>query len=869
MIDLQDLLQATAGHLHHPPCARQFADLAFDSRRLVPADPSGLGQLFVAVKSDTGDGHDYILDAVRKGATGVLCQQIPAGLPPGVTCVLVNDTRQALLDWARLVLQKTNLQVIAVTGSSGKTTTKEAIAAVLSPHFPVFKNQGSFSGRYGLPIALGRLEPAHRVAVLELAADSLNEIYDLAELTRPSIGVVTTVSQAHLAALGSLEAIAREKGRLVEVLPTGGVAVLNRDDERVWQMRERARARVVSLGIADRLAGDSAAHPGQAQADYAASKVGYSGHGVSFQLHGPGAGLEAPAGVSLRLLGRHHVYAALAAIAVGREFGLPLADMLPALAALTPLPGRLNPIVGRDGATLLDDTYDAELACTLAALDALADHFGQQRRLVVLGGISRSGYDDATDRRIGERAASVADELVLKGEWAQQIREPAVAAGMDPAHIYATYTNQEASRYLASRMHEGDVVLVKGPREERMEEITRELMAARESAPELLIRQEPAFRSVQLALPERPTWLKVDLEAIAHNLRLVRRIAGPGVDVMVVLKADGYGHGAIRIARTAVNNGARMLGVACLSEAVVLRRAGILEPILILGYTPAWQAREAAIHDVTATLFDLDTAHALSRAAREVGRTARVHVKVDTGMGRLGLLPHEVLPFLREVVDLPGLLVEGIFTHFSVADEADKTYTYAQLARFEAVLRQVRDAGMSIPIVHASNSAAILAVPEARFNMVRLGIALYGLAPSRETPLPNGFRPALTFETRIAQIKTLPPGSFVSYGNTYQTQGEEQIAVIPVGYADGFRRAPAHWGHVLVRGQRAPIVGRVCMDQTMIRVTHIPGVRQGDPVVLIGQQGDETITVEEVAESLGTINYEVISEILARVPRVS
>jgi alanine racemase len=273
-----------------------------------------------------------------------------------------------------------------------------------------------------------------------------------------------------------------------------------------------------------------------------------------------------------------------------------------------------------------------------------------------------------------------------------------------------------------------------------------------------------------------------------------------------VLKADGYGHGAIRVARTAINNGAQMLGVACLSEGVALRRAGIRAPILILGYTPAWQARETVLNEITATVFDLDTVRAFSRAASEVGGTARVHVKVDTGMGRLGLLPDDVLSFLQHAFALPDLVVEGIFTHFSVSDQADKTYTYQQLQHFQVVLERARQAGQRFSIVHASNSAAILSIPEARFNMVRLGIALYGLAPSVETPLPEGFRLALSFMTRVAQLKTLPPGSFVSYGNTYQTKGQERIAVIPVGYADGFRRAPAHWGYVLVRGQRAPIV---------------------------------------------------------------
>jgi len=309
--------------------------------------------------------------------------------------------------------------------------------------------------------------------------------------------------------------------------------------------------------------------------------------------------------------------------------------------------------------------------------------------------------------------------------------------------------------------------------------------------------------------------------------------------------------------------------VACLGEGVILRQAEIASPILVLGYTPAWQAREVVLNDITATVFDLDTVRAFSRAAGEVGRRARVHVKVDTGMGRLGLLPDQVLPLLQQAIQLPNLEIEGIFTHLSVADEADKTYTYQQLTRFTVLLEQIRQAGISIAVIHAANSAALLTVPEARFDMVRLGIALYGLAPSQHTPLPDGFKPALTFKTRVAQVKQLPPGSYVSYGNTYRTAGYETIAVIPVGYADGFRRAPTHWGHVLVGGQRAPIVGRVCMDQTMLNVTHIPGVRQGDEVILIGRQGQEQITVEQVADRLGTINYEVISEILARVPRIS
>jgi alanine racemase len=857
MIELDDLVRATGGRLHGTVHARRFSDLAFDSRRLPEGSPCGEGPLFVAVKSATGDGHDYIGEAVRKGAIGVLCQRVPADLPPEVTCLVVADTRQALLDWARFILHKHAPTVIAVTGSSGKTTTKEAIAAVLGTRFSVFKNPGSYSGRYGLPIALGRLEPGQRIAVLELAADSVNEVHDLARLTHPTVGIVTTVSPAHIQTLGSLAAIEREKGALVEILPPDGTAILNRDDPRVWNMRRRTQAHVTGFGLSAQATG---------RPDFYAHDIQLAPDGLSFALSSP----SGPRGcLALRLLGRHHIYAALAAAAVGRLYDVPWPDIRAALAGLAPLPGRLHPLAALGEATLIDDTYDAEQACTLAALDALADHFPHRRRIVVLGGIRRSGVRGPVEQQIAERTAQVADRLVLKGERAQEMRSAALGAGMDVSQLFATYTNAEATRYLAQEIAPGDVVLLKGARDERMEEIVHGLMAAPHLAPHLLVRQEAAFRHVQLALPERPTWLQVDLEAIAGNLRLVREIVGERVGVMVVLKADGYGHGAIRIARTALNNGARMLGVACLGEGVVLRQAGIAQPILILGYTPAWQARQAVLNDITAAVFDPDTARAFSQAAGEVGRVARVHVKVDTGMGRLGLLPQQVLPFMQQALALPNLLVEGVFTHFSVADEADKSYTYQQLALFQDVIDRLRQAGISIPIVHAANSAAILSVPEARFDMVRLGIALYGLAPSQDTSLPPGFRPALSFKTRVAQVKRLPPGSFVSYGNTYQTQGEETIAVIPVGYADGFRRAPAHWGRVLVREQYAPIVGRVCMDQTMIDVTHIPGVRQGDEVVLIGRQGQAAITVEEVAARLGTINYEVISEILARVPRVT
>ncbi len=565
------------------------------------------------------------------------------------------------------------------------------------------------------------------------------------------------------------------------------------------------------------------------------------------------------------------------------------------LAELSRVPGRLNPLPGRRGSMILDDSYSSSPAAAEAALDTLAA-LDARHRIAVLGDMLELGdYEAAGHERVGERAAGLLDLLVTKGVRARCIADAARGAGMGADQVVVTYTAEDAARAVLERIAPGDVVLVKGSLATRMEQVVRLLMEEPHLAPDLLVRQDAAWQQIVTISPDRPTWLEIDLGAIAHNVRRLKEMA-EDAQLMISLKADAYGHGAVQVAQTALLNGATWLGVACLSEGVALRQAGIAAPILILGYTPAWQARDVLRHDLTATVFDLDVARALSRAALALDRPARVHVKVDTGMGRLGIFPGEALGLIKELRDLPGLVVEGIFTHFAVADgtsEWELNYTAEQSAAFDLVLGELITAGIELPLIHAENSAALLQssaishppsaathhAPRTTYhaspvthhdshpNLIRLGIAVYGLDPSPHVRCPADFRPALAWKTQVAQVKELPGGSYVGYGAAYRTSGVERIAVIPVGYADGFRRSPQHWGEVLVRGRRAPIVGRICMDQTMINVTDIPHVRQGDEVVLIGRQGDDRITAEEVAARLGTINYEVVSAILARVPR--
>ncbi len=481
---------------------------------------------------------------------------------------------------------------------------------------------------------------------------------------------------------------------------------------------------------------------------------------------------------------------------------------------------------------------------------------------------------------MGHEVAQYADYLVVKGEHATLVAESAQQAGLPATHITITSTHEDAAQAVRSILAQHapssknelqDAVLIKGSEATRMERVTELLMAEPWEASERLVRQTPGWKQIVVARAERPTWVEIDLNAIANNTRRIKSLVGPQVQVLISLKADAYGHGALKVARTTLRNGASMLGVATLSEATPLREGGITAPILVFGYLPLWQMREAARQDVTVTLYSSESARALSRAALALHKTVKVHVKVDTGMGRLGIREEQlddIVALIHEIQTLPGLVLEGLYTHFAMADIQDKTHTQLQLERFQHVLQVLVEQGLRPPLVHASNSAATLSLPEARFDMVRPGIAIYGLDPSSEVRVPDGFRPALMFKTQVAQVKMVPAGECISYGCAFTTERPTRIAVLPVGYADGFRRSPHNWGFVLLHGQEAPILGRVCMDQCMVDVTDIPQTRMGDEVVLIGRQGDAILTAEQVAERLGTINYEVVAEILARVPRV-
>ena len=365
----------------------------------------------------------------------------------------------------------------------------------------------------------------------------------------------------------------------------------------------------------------------------------------------------------------------------------------------------------------------------------------------------------------------------------------------------------------------------------------------------------------------RATRAVVDLDAVAHNLHCVRSLLPAGVEVCAVVKADAYGHGAVPVARRLAEEGVERFAVATVEEGVELRLAGIRRPILLLG--AGLSGIQAAIeHDLTPVVFSPSTARRVARAAREARRPIPIHLKFDTGMGRLGLLPEGWEPVLEELLRSPGVRLEGIATHFSSA-ESDPSFTRAQVEAFQKILDAIRRRHpVDGATIHMANSAGILNHPEAAGSMVRPGLMLYGAAPDRALEGKADLRPAMSFRTRVLYLKQVPAGSPLSYGQTFRTKRPSRIATLPVGYADGVRRALSNRGSVLVRGRRAPVVGNVTMDLTLVDVTDVPGAAEGDEVVLFGRSEETTLPVEEVAEAVGTIPYEILCGVGRRVPRV-
>jgi alanine racemase len=367
----------------------------------------------------------------------------------------------------------------------------------------------------------------------------------------------------------------------------------------------------------------------------------------------------------------------------------------------------------------------------------------------------------------------------------------------------------------------------------------------------------------------RPVWAEVDLDRLAHNMQEIRRLA-KSKDIIAVIKADGYGHGALDIVPTLLENGATKIAVAVVNEAVELRRGGIKQPIMVLGFTPPSMIDMLIRYDIEQTVYSYELAKEISQLAKKKNKTAKIHIALDTGMGRIGFLPNEEsIEEVYKISKLPNIIIEGLFSHFSSADEEDKAYTNMQLEKYTVFYNKLTEKGVKINTRHIANSAAIIDMPQSHFEAVRPGIILYGYYPSEQVYKDKiDLKPVMSLKTNIVHIKKLPAGEYISYGREFKTSRESVIATLPVGYADGYTRLLFNKAKVIVNGNFVPVIGRICMDQCMIDVTDVNNVCVGDEVILMGEQEDLKFTADHIAELIGTINYEITCLISKRVPRV-
>ena len=366
------------------------------------------------------------------------------------------------------------------------------------------------------------------------------------------------------------------------------------------------------------------------------------------------------------------------------------------------------------------------------------------------------------------------------------------------------------------------------------------------------------------------TILEINLDNLAYNIKATRKYINKDTLIMAIVKANAYGHGAIASSRIFLENGADRLGVSILREGIELRKAGIEAPILLLNYTPQDQYKYIVEYDLIQTIYRYEDAEALSKVALSMGKTMKIHIKIDTGMSRIGFLPgQESIEAIVKISKLPNIEIEGIFTHFAKADEIDKTFTHIQFNRFIDLVNELEEKGVDIAIKHVANSATVIDMAEYNLDMVRPGLILYGHYPSEEVQKENLFlRPAMTLKSRISNIKTIDKGEGVGYNHSYIAKKKTHIATIPIGYADGYSRMLAERSYVSVDGEKAEVVGKVCMDQIMVDVSHIENVEVGDEAILFGCKEKGSPSLDETANWIGTLNYDILCMISRRVPRI-
>jgi alanine racemase len=801
------------------------------------------GALFVALKGAVSDGHRFLADAFRNGASAALVARgaiDAAGWTherPGILVDSPLDALQALAAWHR---REAMAAVLAITGSNGKTVVKDILETLLARR-DVFASPGSFNSQLGLPVAVLSTDRPVALAILEAGISERGEMARLERIAAPDFGILTNIGKAHFAAFGSRAAIAEEKMRLFSNIPASGWILIPRDEPLLEPLLAQLECRVYRLGEGEGGGEEGAVTltPGPLVPEGQILTLSVS-PAESFTI-------------SVKTRSPEIVEDLHFAASAAHRLGVGLGEIAASLEGYAPTPTRMEVLSSSEGIRIINDAHSSDPLSVLAAIRTAALSTAPEGRLFFcFGGMRELNSLSGTEhRQVGAyAAASQCSYLVLVGPDSQSVTAESYLAGKPDGVILEVKDAGELKARLRPLLRRGDTLLFKGPRGLGLSNAARDLSGS---------------------IAQRALW--VDLAAISGNIAKFRRHCGGDVEVMAVLKALAYGTDLVELARWMPQLGVSHIGVSSTSEGVAARKAGATQEIYV--FLPDRGDVEALYqYRLTPVLYssgmvDIFIAATADRAAR-----LPVHLKVDTGMHRLGVEPSEARSLARRIGDAPNLRLEGLCTHFAAADDPALDHkTRAQIACFDEVIAAVRAEGFTNLRVHAANSAGTIRFPEAHYDMVRVGIGLYGINPAPLAGDVLNLELAVGVTSQLSSTREFSAGDQLGYNAAFTAPRRVRVGVVPFGYDDGMPRsisdlAHAGVGYVLVNGLRAPIVGNISMDQMLVDVTDIGPIDDGAEVLIYGSHGGHVIRPEDVARWAGTIPHELLVRLGRKVQRI-
>ena len=790
--------------------------VAIDSRRVQPGD------VFFALPGRHADGHTYLAAALEAGAVLVV-SRCGRPLPEGPALV-VDDPLVALQQLAGWYRRRHIRQVVAITGSNGKTIVKDALTAAVASRFRVAASPGSWNSQVGVPLAVLQAPPGTELGVFEAGVSAPGEMAQLAGILQPDVGILVNVGLAHLASFGSRENTAREKLLLFQGMPPPRWVLLPDDP--------LLRAFTLPCPVL---------HPQAEGPRLLAQTPTPNGLLLTLAFAGEAVSLQ----ISVRTRSRPLVDDLLLAITAAVRLGVEPEAIAQALHDYSFGPTRMETWRTPEGVTIVNDTASSDPLSVQAALDGVAaSPEATGRRIFLFGGMAELGEREALEHRLIGRVAAERGftHLVLLPHPAQAATAAGWRAAAPEAPLLEVADPLTLRRQLRELARRGDLLLVKGP-----------------SASGL------AAMACDLWESMAPRRFVVDVGAIRENIARFRALCGPDVAILAVLKAWAYGTELARLAAALQEGGVDWIGVSAADEGAIVRRAGVHLPILVL-LMDSDEVDKAVRHRLTPVVYSHAFALALIESLRAMQATLEVHLEIETGMGRLGVAPEEALAVARLLRSSGVVRLTGVMTHLASADDpAADGATRCQLEVFEAVVADLRAEADEPLIVHASATSGAVRFPEARYGMVRLGLGLYGLAPSPEVGEGLDLQLAVAFVSRLAQVSTLRKGQRVGYNGTYVVDTDAQrVGIVAAGYNDGVPWTLSNTGQVMVQGQRVPVIGRVSMDSMAIDLSTVPQATVGDEVLLFGAHEGHTLRPEEVAAAAGTIPYDLLVHVDSR-----